>query len=113
MTRNPHAGTDIQSITVHPDGFAWEAIVRVRFVSYVVRYDAGRLHVELAPGVNPKRSRAGYVETVRAWSMCKVWALPRSWHRRHETMHGIRAERDAIRRIVRERLCAMQSEVGA
>ncbi len=113
MATNRHEGTDVQSIALHDDGFAWEAVVRVRGVAYVARYVAGRLSVEVAPRAGAGRARLWHAEVVREWSMAKVVRLPRSWHRRHETMHGIRRERDAIRRAVRARLAAVGPETCA
>jgi len=101
MTANLHEGTDIQSIVLHPDGFAWEAIVGVRSAVYVARYVGGRLSVEPAPGAGRSRARRWHVEVVREWSLANIVHLPREWHRRHETMHGIRRERDAIRHAAR------------
>lgn len=109
MTTNEYEGTDVQSIALHDDGFAWEAIVRVRGVAYVARYVAGRLSIETSPGVGAWRARIWHADVVREWSMAKVVRLSRSWHRRHEAMHGIRRERNAIRRAVRARLEAIES----
>lgn len=99
--RDRSAGTDIQSITVHQDGYAWEAVIRMRYTTYVARYVAGRLRVELAPGVKSYRWRNRHAAIVREFAQEKILQLPTAWHRRHEALHGIREERNAIRRAVR------------
>lgn len=65
MTTNEHEGTDVQSIALYDDGFAWEAIVRVRGVAYVARYVAGRLSVDAAPG-RRRAARAALARRSRA-----------------------------------------------
>jgi hypothetical protein len=62
------------------------------------------LQVRLAPTERPSRRRAWQVDTVRIWSLAKILALPPDWHARHEVLHGVRKQREAIRLTVLERL---------
>jgi len=107
--RRACAGTDIQSITLHADAYAWEASVRVRGVAYVASYVGARLNVRLASTERPSRRRAWHVDAVKAWSLAKVLELPQDWHERHESRHGVREQRETVRRAAFDRLVAMEA----
>lgn len=109
--KNACAGTDVQSITLHEDGYAWEALVRVGGVAYVATYVGARLQVGLAPTERPSRRRAWQIEAARVWSLAKILALPPEWHERHETLHGVREQREAVHRAALDRLGALEAEV--
>lgn len=111
-TKNACAGTDIQSITLHEDGYAWEAIVRVGGVAYVATYVGARLQVRLYPTERPSRRRAWHVDTVRVWSLAKILELPADWHARHEALHGVRERRETVRRAALDRLVALDGRVA-
>ena len=101
------AGTDIQSTVLHDDGFAWEATVRIDAVHYCARFVAGLVHVALAPTEQRKLGRAGYagdLEAVHDWALCQVLRLPEAWVERHEKLHGIFEEREAVRRAALVRI---------
>ncbi|MCO5107141.1 MAG: hypothetical protein M9907_08670 [Burkholderiaceae bacterium] len=110
--RNPHAGTDVQSITLHADGYAWEALVRVAGVAYAASYIGARLQVRLAATERPSRRRAWHVEAVRVWALSKILALPPAWHARHEALHGVREQREAVRRAALDRLVALEGQAA-
>lgn len=98
------AETDVQSITLHQDGATWEATVGVGGVSYTAVYVGARLQVRLAANERPSRRRTRQIEAVRVWSLAKILALPPEWHARHEVLHGVREQQEAIRLAVLERL---------
>lgn len=98
------AGTDVQSITLHEGGATWEATVRVGGVSYTAVYVGARLQVRLAATERPSRRRTRQIEAVRVWSLAKILALPPEWHAHHDVLHGVREQREAIRRAVLDRL---------
>lgn len=103
------AGTDIQSINLHANGCAWEVAVRVRGVAYAATYIGARLNIRLAPAERPSRRRAWHVDAIKAWSIAKVLELPQDWHARHEAMHGVREQREAVRRAAFDRLLALEA----
>lgn len=104
IATNAWTGTDVQSITVHEDGYAWEAIVRVGGAACVATYVGARLQVRLAPTERPSRRRAWHVDAVRVWALAQLLKLPPAWHAQHEILHGVREQREAIRRAARERM---------
>lgn len=112
MKTNRYAGTDVQSITLHADGYAWEATVRIEGVAYVARYIGARLRIELAASERPSRYRAEHFETVRIFAMAKVLALPPSWHRKHEKLHGVREQREAVRLVALDHLVALEGQTA-
>ncbi|MFA7604467.1 MAG: hypothetical protein WCY29_15820 [Novosphingobium sp.] len=96
-------GTDIQSIVLHEDGYAWEATVRINTVHYHAWYVAGLLFVELASTEQRKLGRAGCpadLQAVRDWALRQVMRLPEDWLERHEKLHGLFEGREAVRRVV-------------
>ena len=112
MKTNPYTGTDIQSITLHEDGYAWEAIVRVEGVRYAASYSGARLRIELAAAERPGRYSAEHFETVRIFAVAKVLQLPAAWHRKHERLHGVRSLREAVRRAALDRLVALEGQAA-
>lgn len=95
---------DVWVIDLHHDELAWEAVVRVGGATYIATYVAARLQVRRAPGKRSNRRRVSQIDTVRIWSLAKILELPPAWHARHETLHAVRGQQEAIRRAVLERL---------
>lgn len=91
-------------VELHDNERAWEAVVRVAGVTYVATYVAARLQVWRAPSRRPSRRRDSHIDTVRIWSLAKILDLPPDWHARHELLHGVREQQEAIRLAVLERL---------
>lgn len=112
MKTNRYTGTDIQSITLYKDGYAWEATVRIEGVAYVASYVGARLGIELAAPECPSRYRAEHFEAVRIFAIAKVLALSPAWHRRHEKLHGVRSLREAVRRAALDRLVALEGQAA-
>lgn len=95
---------DIWVVDLHEDERAWGAVVRVAGVTYIATYVAAHLQVRRAPSKCPSRRRASHVDTVRIWALARILGLSSDWHARHEVLHGVREQQEAIRLAVLERL---------
>lgn len=74
--------------TIHADGSAWVAAVRIKGVLYRAAFVAGRLTVGLGPYKRPPSRPRWAEQAVRTWAEGRVKDLPEDWIELHRQMYS-------------------------